>query len=69
MEMKDLIKKKDSDLHKLLKDKREAFKAFRFGMSGTKTRDVKEGKALRRDVAQVLTELNKRRIELVKTDR
>jgi len=64
MEMKDLIKKKDADLEKLLKEKREEYKKFRFGMTGTKTRNVKGGKALRKDVSQILTEINKRKQEL-----
>jgi len=63
MKMNDLVKKKDADLDKLLKEKRESFRSFRFGMTGTKTRNVKEGKALRVDVAQILTEINKRRKE------
>ncbi|MDP6119409.1 MAG: 50S ribosomal protein L29 [Candidatus Pacebacteria bacterium] len=62
MEMKNLIKKKDSDLAKLLKEKREGFKSFRFSITGTKTRNVKAGKALKKDIAQILTEINKRRL-------
>ena len=65
MKMKDLIKKKDTDLEKLLKEKRESYKSFRFGITGTKTRNVKEGKELRRDVAHILTEINKRRLTRV----
>jgi ribosomal protein L29 len=63
MKMQDLEKKKDADLKKLLKEKRETYKNFRFGMSGTKTRNVKEGKDLRKDTAQILTEINKRKQE------
>lgn len=61
MKTADLEKKKGADLEKLLKEKRESYKSFRFGMSGTKTRNVKEGKALRKDTAQILTEINKRK--------
>jgi len=60
--MSDLIKKKDSDLNKLLKDKREEHKSFRFDMTGTKTRNVKAGSGLKKDIAQILTEINKRKI-------
>lgn len=62
MKVSDLNKKKDADLDKLLKEKREAFKSFRFDMTGTKTRNVKEGRALKKDIAQVLTVINRRRI-------
>jgi ribosomal protein L29 len=64
MKYSELEKKKELDLQKLLKDKREAYKSFRFGMSGTKTRNVKEGMGFRKDIARVLTEINKRRHEL-----
>ena len=64
MKYKDLEKKKNADLNKLLKEKRIGFKSFRFGMSGTKTRNVKEGMALRKDIAQLLTEINKRQHEI-----
>ena len=47
------------DLIKALYEKREAIKAFRFNEAGSKTRNVKEGAALRKDVARIFTELNK----------
>ena len=61
--MDDLTKKKDQDLSKLLSDKREGHKVFRFDINGTKTRNVKEGRLLRKDIARVLTEINKRKQE------
>jgi ribosomal protein L29 len=50
------------DLHKLLVDKREALRTFRFGGAGSRTRDVRSGRNLRREIAQVLTELSTREI-------
>jgi len=58
--MKDLEKKKDFELVKMLKEKREQLRAFRFGVTGSKTKNVKEGKNTRRDVARILTEVSKR---------
>ena len=50
--------KTEKDLVKALADKRKALREFRFGMSGSKTKNVKEGKNLKREIAQILTELN-----------
>lgn len=47
---------------KELSEKREALRAFRFGVSGSKTRNVKEGRTLRRGIAALLTELRARGI-------
>lgn len=56
--MKELIKKTEAELSKLLKDKREALRVFRFALSGSKTRNIKEGRGLRKEIAQILTILN-----------
>ncbi len=47
------------DLVKELKDKREALKKFRFSVAGTQVRSVREGRLIRKDIARLLTELNK----------
>lgn len=60
MEMKDLKKKKDDELAKLLSEKREALREFRFGMAGSRTRNTKEGRMLRKEIAQILTEQGQR---------
>lgn len=60
MTAKNLEKKTDKDLKKELKEKKDSLRKFRFGLSGSKTRDTKEGKNLRKDVARILTELNSR---------
>ena len=52
--------KNNKDLIKALNEKREMLRKFRFGISGSKTRDVKVGKNARKEVAQILTELNSR---------
>lgn len=58
--MKTLQGKSDTDLMKMLNEKREAFRKFRFGISGSKTRDVKDGQNTRREIARIMTELNRR---------
>jgi len=60
MTVKDLEKKSVKDLEKDLKTKRKALMDFRFGLSGSKTRNTKEGVALRKGIARILTELNNR---------
>ncbi len=59
MKAKELTAKKDTELLELLKEKREALRTFRFGVAGSKTRNVKEGKNLRKDIARILTVLKR----------
>lgn len=59
MKNKDIAKKNTKELHTLLTEKKVALRDFRFGVSGSNVRNVKEGKVLRRDIARVLTALNK----------
>ena len=59
--MADLKGKTDAALVKALNDKREALRKFRFSISGSKTRDVKEGRNARKEIAQILTELQSRK--------
>ena len=55
------IKGKDKkSLSDLLVQKREALRAFIFGSAGSKSRNVKEGLNLKKDIARILTELNKK---------
>ncbi|MBL7045606.1 MAG: 50S ribosomal protein L29 [Parcubacteria group bacterium] len=59
--MAEITKQSDKDLLKHLTDKREALRAFRFGIAGTKTRNVKEGKNIRREIARTMTEISSRK--------
>jgi len=45
-------------LVKMLGEKREALKNFRFGVSGAKVKDVKRSRVLKRDIARILTKMN-----------
>ena len=48
------------ELHKKVTELREQLRAFRFGGAGSRTRNVREGRVIRREVAKVLTELRSR---------
>lgn len=60
MKKADLQKKTEKELLKDLQEKRETLREFRFGMSGSKTRDTNLGQTARRDIARILTELKAR---------
>ena len=60
--MADLKKHSIADLQKELATKRAALMAFRFGEAGSRTRNVKEGRTVRRDIARILTEMNARKL-------
>jgi ribosomal protein L29 len=57
MKIKEIKSKTASDLTKMLSDKRESLRLFRFGTSGAKTKNVKEGRELKRDIARIMTVL------------
>lgn len=53
------IKSKE-ELQKTLRELREKLQAFRFAMAGSKTKNVKEGRSIRKEIARSLTALNQR---------
>lgn len=56
--MKELRTKTESELMKLLADKREALRVFRFSIAGSKTRNVREGRGIKKTIAHIMTLLN-----------
>ena len=56
--MSKLTGKTKQDLVKTLAEKQEALHNFRFGIAGSKVRNVKEGRTLRREIAQIKTALS-----------
>ncbi|OHB09700.1 MAG: 50S ribosomal protein L29 [Candidatus Zambryskibacteria bacterium RIFCSPLOWO2_12_FULL_45_14] len=50
--------KPKQDLIKALLERRETFRKLKFGTAGSKIRNVKEGRGLRKDIARIMTELN-----------
>lgn len=63
MKAKEIANKTEADLTKLLGEKREALRTFRFGAAGAKTKNVKEGRALRQEIARILTVLNSKQVK------
>jgi ribosomal protein L29 len=58
--MADIKKQSIEDLQKELAAKRENLRTFRFGEAGSRARNVREGRNLRKDIARILTEINAR---------
>ena len=50
--------KSKSDLIKALEEKRESLRNLRFGLAGSKSRDVKASLNTRKDIARIMTALN-----------
>jgi len=48
------------ELKKALVALRKDLREFRFSIAGSKTRDTKEGRNTRKEIARILTELNAR---------
>lgn len=64
MKMKEIINKNTSDLNRLITEKREALRSFRFGSAGSKTKNVKEGRGIRKDIARIMTELTNVKVKI-----
>ena len=56
----ELQKKSEKELIKDLQEARKEIREFRFGMSGSQTRDSKKGSNLKLKISQIMTELNAR---------
>ncbi|HEY4504410.1 MAG TPA: 50S ribosomal protein L29 [Candidatus Paceibacterota bacterium] len=59
MAKNNLKNKSHDELNKLVIDKTEALRVFRFNISGSKTKNVREGRLLRREIARTKTLLKK----------
>ena len=55
----DFKTKSEVELKKALSEKRDSLTKFKFGISGSRTKNVKEGRNTRRDIARILTFLKK----------
>jgi ribosomal protein L29 len=55
--MSDLTSKTQKELIKLLGDKKDALQGFRLGNARSKTKNVKEGRTIRKDIARIMTAL------------
>ncbi len=59
--MKEFKNKTPQELTKLITEKRDVLRNFRFGSTGSKTKDVKLGHKTKKDIARIMTELNIRK--------
>lgn len=55
-----LKEKSEKDLARMLEEKRSELRSFRFGIAGSKTKNVRAGRALRKDAARLLTAIRSR---------
>ncbi len=55
----DLTKHTKAELLKLAEDNREELRVLRFGVAGSKNRNVKAARTLRKEVARALTHAHK----------
>ena len=62
--MKNIKDKKDIELQKLLWKNKKELRLFKFSLSGAKTKNTKEGKEIRKNIAQILTEVNRRKKQI-----
>jgi ribosomal protein L29 len=51
----------DAELAKTLEEKRVAVRQFRFDITGSRVKNLKEGANIRKEVARILTEQQKRK--------
>lgn len=56
--MKELRKKTNTELEKELSEKVTALNDFKFGSSGSKTKNVRAGRNLKKEIARMLTVMN-----------
>ena len=63
--MTDIKKKSVEDLTKLLIEKREAVRVFRFDVAGSAKKNAKEVQIAKKDIARALTELRSRKEQTV----
>jgi ribosomal protein L29 len=55
--MSDLTSKTQKELIKQLSEKKDALQGFRLGNARSKTKNVKEGRTIRKDIARIMTAL------------
>ncbi len=58
MKISEFKTKSTKDLRKLISEKKDALQAFRLGNSRSKTKNVKEGREIRKDIARIMTVMN-----------
>lgn len=64
MDFKDLLKKSEKDLHDMLKSFREQIRTLRFSIGSDQEKNVRRLRSVKKDIAKILTILNKKTEEL-----
>ena len=64
--MADIKNRSIEDLQKEVADKRESLRVFRFGGAGSRSRNVKEGRTIKKEIARLMTELTARKLATLK---
>jgi ribosomal protein L29 len=59
MKAKELSKKSKKDLQKMLTEDREKLRGLKFNLASGKVKNVREIHAVKKDIARILTVLNK----------
>ena len=59
MKTEELKSRPKEELEKMVADHREKLRSLKFDLSSGKTKNVKEVRGLRKDIARILTFLNK----------
>ena len=59
--MSDFTKQENTQIEKFVAEKRETLRVRRFGSAGSRSRNVREGRGIRKDIARALTELTARK--------
>jgi len=59
--MKELKNKTPQELNKLITEKKEVLRHFRFGSAGAKTKNVKLSHTTKKEIARIMTELSLRK--------
>lgn len=61
MKTTDIKKKDTAELPKLASELRMKLRDFRFNMGGSKVKNIREGREIKKAIARVLTEMNIRK--------
>ncbi len=54
-------KKNEKELYKDLSQRREDLRNFRFNLTGSKLKNIKEGLSIKKDIARILTVLRQKK--------
>jgi len=58
--MENITTQNDAELAKAYTEKRETLRGMRFNIAGSKIKNVREQRSTKKDIARILTEVNKR---------